>query len=369
MENFWSLLERAIKGTYGIETSENFLSKSWRLHQCQPESKIGTYPHRKEADRRLPNQVPQDGKGAVPFIDESGLIPTPHEVEQRQISEQARREQGYKDLLLGTSRKQANANVAIARLTGALVIVTIVGGCVSYLQFMAAKKSADAAQDAVNVARDTLTASSDSFSKTLTEMQRQVDAVTASATASQRIAETEKLAITHAQRAFITFGQSPTVNTVPTDNSQTQASVHQFRVTLENTGMTPARDAHHYFNYRFQADPLPIDFNFSDNEGGGITPFVIGPRQLLTGGELDIRPEILLGVKNHQAHLFFWGWVTYWDVFPNTTQHVTMFCSELTDVYGDPLKTTPFPVGFSICIHHNCTDQDCDSEPGNPLQK
>jgi hypothetical protein len=74
-------------------------------------------------------------------------------------------------------------------------------------------------------------------------------------------------------------------------------------------------------------------------------------------------------VKDKTAHLFFWGWATYNDIFPKTPQHISMFCIELTEVRGQLTPGTGYQFLWSLCGHHNCVDDECRGEPyGTPTK-
>jgi hypothetical protein len=69
--------------------------------------------------------------------------------------------------------------------------------------------------------------------------------------------------------------------------------------------------------------------------------------------------------------IYFWGWIVYRDIFPETSPHLTETCQHLIGVaVNEPMgKLITFPItdwsGFGIslnhqgCERHNCTDADC----------
>lgn len=68
---------------------------------------------------------------------------------QRAVREQAEaagRQERREQLIADSQRTQATASKVIALLTFALVVVSLISGFVSFLQFRAAKDSADAAR-------------------------------------------------------------------------------------------------------------------------------------------------------------------------------------------------------------------------------
>jgi len=148
----------------------------------------------------LADHVPEYGKHDVPLVNDTGLIPTADEIAERQRAEQEHREQDNRQLLLDLQTRQtaaqalqASSNVTIARLTGALVIVSLIGGFVSFLQFQATNQSAKAAQSAAGAAVSAaITASAAleenkrQFQSTLTQMQQQTRATWIAAGIAQK---------------------------------------------------------------------------------------------------------------------------------------------------------------------------------------
>jgi hypothetical protein len=54
----------------------------------------------------------------------------------------------------------------------------------------------------------------------------------------------------------------------------------------------------------------------------------------------------------------------YNDVFPNTAPHITEVCRELTGVYGNASSfAAPTQWVYTLCPHHNCTDEECNDYP------
>jgi hypothetical protein len=57
-----------------------------------------------------------------------------------------------------------------------------------------------------------------------------------------------------------------------------------------------------------------------------------------------------------------WGWVKYRDVFPNTPEHVTRYCAELSGVlgYNNPDLTAPVVFQQAGCTNsYSCVDEEC----------
>jgi hypothetical protein len=100
---------------------------------------------------------------------------------------------------------------------------------------------------------------------------------------------------------------------------------------MENSGTTPTREALHHVSWVHSPTPIPDGFDLVDMGDPTVTPFVIGPKQVLSTGAMQIPPEILEAVRNHRDRVYLWGWATYRDVFKATPEHITipsLFCTQ-----------------------------------------
>jgi hypothetical protein len=58
--------------------------------------------------------------------------------------------------------------------------------------------------------------------------------------------------------------------------------------------------------------------------------------------------------------LYIMGWAKYFDVFPDSREHITRFCY-LIEIMGDPTgPMNTFAVGFTPFIRNNCADDGCN---------
>jgi hypothetical protein len=97
-----------------------------------------------------------------------------------------------------------------------------------------------------------------------------------------------------------------------------------------------------------------------------MTPTTVGAKSTVLVGpvdksESDLLPSELSAFKGSETvpnRNYFWGWIVYRDIFPNTKIHVTEFCQRMSKVmvYGDE-KTLYFY--SEQCKAHNCTDETC----------
>jgi hypothetical protein len=165
------------------------------------------------------------------------------------------------------------------------------------------------------------------------------------------------------QRAFVNFGKTMEDNPVITPEHP-DIQVWEFRPYIGNSGDTPTRNAQVYANFLPLPTPLPANFSFPDlDTTTPNTRFVLGPKENATGPLLSIPIALLQGVKDRTVHLYFYGWLTYQDVFQKTPPHMSMFCIELNDVRGQMVQGTGYQFAWTLCQHHNCADDECKGEP------
>jgi hypothetical protein len=91
---------------------------------------------------------------------------------------------------------------------------------------------------------------------------------------------------------------------------------------------------------------------------GGVSP---------SAPEPAISPQDILDIRAGKKFLYFLGWARYYDVFPNTKQHITRFGWNITPL-GDPLAYVPVLPGqkealtfpYLFLKKGNCADDECE---------
>jgi hypothetical protein len=160
------------------------------------------------------------------------------------------------------------------------------------------------------------------------------------------------------QRAFVSMKQIEV-------RRVTVNGVFEWRISArwENSGATPTKGLRLHVNFLTQPTPLPKGYNFPDIGEHRDIPFVLGPHAVTVSVPLPVPTAALIEFQQGTRHLYFWGRAVYRDVFRDTPQHVTKFCSELTGIFGDLQGPTELIV-FQFAAHdeHNCADEDCDEE-------
>jgi hypothetical protein len=222
--------------------------------------------------------------------------------------------------------------------------------------------------------KDTMEKQWTASTDTLKEIQGQTplirqsaDASTRAAKAAGRSADVARDALVRAQRAFVSFAQTWTSNSVTTPADPQHITAWELRPVMINAGDTPTRNAIHRMNWQVMGTSLPVNFDFRDNTQG--TPsvlFGLAPKGQISGATAQIPAVLLNQVHIHpdMFRVYFWGWARYQDVFIGTPEHITMFCWATTDVRSDPLAiNTPLNyIGEECSNRHNCSDEECDGE-------
>ncbi len=112
---------------------------------------------------------------------------------------------------------------------------------------------------------------------------------------------------------------------------------------------------------------MPVGFDFKLNAKASSRPGVcLWSQTVIDAGPVLVPKSILDRLWAGKTHLYFWGWLEYKDAFPETFNHITMFCVELTEIKEtsllDPRKSSN-EIGYTNCPQHNCEDEDCDGQP------
>jgi hypothetical protein len=176
-------------------------------------------------------------------------------------------------------------------------------------------------------------------------------------------------ALVSVQRAFVNIGKNMQENQVIIPG-QAEVKTWEFRPKLGNSGVTPTKNARNHANFLPLNEMFPENFQFFDiGQQSPEVPFILGPKEDTTGALLEVPFDRVKDVRDKKAKLFFYGWVIYEDIFPETPKHISMFCIELVDVRGELKPNTPYALAWGLCPRHNCADDECKGEPyGTPTK-
>lgn len=175
-------------------------------------------------------------------------------------------------------------------------------------------------------------------------------------------------ALVSVQRAFVNIGKNMQDNPIIVPG---HAGIQgwEFRPRVANSGVTPTRNAESHANFVLWLGPLPENFPFPDLGQLAETPFVLGPKEDTTGPLLTLSSAQVRQVRERKALLYFYGWISYQDIFPETPRHVSMFCIQLTEIRGELKPNTSYQFLWALCPRHNCADDECRGEPyGTPTR-
>ncbi len=201
------------------------------------------------------------------------------------------------------------------------------------------------------------------MNKTVTQTQELVKSANIQVEKMIESNRTNREALTSVQRAFITAGNMAVGRFVDSN----KVTKFQFFAQWENSGVTPTRRAIQHVSYKPDVKPLPKNFSYpdlwSEEEPKKNVPFIFGPKQSIFSSQFLIDPVIIEAVKSRKLHLYFWGWLRYFDIFENTPEHITRFCREYF-VDGDPLNPSlNFQNRFvSSCPNYDCIDNECKQQ-------
>jgi hypothetical protein len=133
---------------------------------------------------------------------------------------------------------------------------------------------------------------------------------------------------------------------------------------MTNSGTTPASIG--ILEWNMSLGPtIPqagVDFDtLSQNER---MPLVLGPKAAFQMKPVYLSVEDLETVAESKKHLFFWGWITYRDIFSDTPERLSEFCTDIASAtWTRPNHTDPsadFKTDSPPCPIHNCYDQQCE---------
>lgn len=147
-----------------------------------------------------------------------------------------------------------------------------------------------------------------------------------------------------------------------------------FRAHAENSGTSPAIGAVH----AMMSDSMPEEpsgetfIAHGFNNEWRLPSATIGAKAPGSFDEIH-KPEIpdvfetppptdfhRLPIPTMQVNrnLFFWGWVVYRDILPDTDIHLSEFCQRLSNAVYVPSQGR-VNIMFSNCQQHNCVDKEC----------
>ena len=134
-------------------------------------------------------------------------------------------------------------------------------------------------------------------------------------------------------------------------------------VTTPNSGDTPARQVVTSLNFCARPGPLPENFSYPSPAGEpDVGPGLVAPKTQSQTGTI-LPASTLRDIETARRKLFVYGDIKYLDIF--NVWHKTEFCL----VYGGMVLKDDGTIDrhyFNSCAEHNCDDEDCPKEWGQP---
>lgn len=293
----------------------------------------------------MAEQITEHGDHDIPFVNDAGLIPNAAEIAERERAEQQRRQESDHQLVLDLQKRQAEAqevqaksNTVIAGLTGAVVIVSFISGFVSYLQFIATNKAAEAAKSAADTARDAFIQSK---ADSIAQDKRSREALEASANQSRAALDASVAASRTDQRAWVAPSSAASDPLMP----EVGKTLH-VKVTLKNTGKTPAVNASQQSAFQGILPGEHLNFSYSTNPSQrvGLIPPNADFYATFTAAGSPLTKFGVDALNSGNPGIYVHGVLRYADVFKG--KHWLTYCYVLI---------VPFDGHWKPCEQHNDT--------------
>jgi len=124
-------------------------------------------------------------------------------------------------------------------------------------------------------------------------------------------------------------------------------------IVLENTGETPVRKMICNFNHRCFPEDIPSGFDYPDTD-----PPVYGTIGRKTTLDARVRMPFTAfeDARTKKQRFYIYGWIDYYDVFPNTPRHRAEFCYEV-------MISKDRKFIYKIYGTYNGYDDECSRKP------
>jgi hypothetical protein len=172
--------------------------------------------------------------------------------------------------------------------------------------------------------------------------------------------EISKEALVSVQRAFVVFSGA-ILGAKVLDSTGRRAVRMRVNTPWLNSGSTPTKDALSQVNWVSLPGGLPDNFIYQDLANIPKSQFALGPKA--TGNTtLYVPIEFFEAARQGKTRLFFYGWLTYRDIFSGTPLRLSEFCNEIINVKSnEPMSDANASATWepSLCPRHNCYDDQC----------
>jgi hypothetical protein len=207
----------------------------------------------------------------------------------------------------------------------------------------------------------------------LGEIIRQYPELQKSAQAARDAADVNKEALYSVQRAYLTFPPIPQVTFL----NFPSGPLFELEMPIENAGATQAHGLRDRVSCITPMVALSGDYTFPDREGECGTRWAAnGANVIPAKGHILSQPVFVekrifqefaqqnsgpwsshIGVPDHPVRsIYFYGWVTYRDIFKDSPEHLSEFCRYLSALVW---QSQSIQYEWGYCPWNNCTDEDC----------
>lgn len=148
---------------------------------------------------------------------------------------------------------------------------------------------------------------------------------------AKRSADIAEASLTKLQRAFV-FPERMEVEVRNTGGQR----FFDFNLRWKNSGSTPANDLRMHLSWVQTRSELGSAYTYLDKGEGENTPHFVGPEGNTWSGTISLGIDVIGSVYLRQSRLYFYGWVSYEDIFDGTPRHRTRFCWQAVPTGADP---------------------------------
>lgn len=178
--------------------------------------------------------------------------------------------------------------------------------------------------------------------------------------ASKKSADTARDALIQVQRAFM----AANILDISREMKDGKVDSVYFVVRWKNNGTTPTKNLLIHHNYMNGLPPS--NFSFPDlwnpGEPQKETPSFASSQAVISPVPIIIPIATVKTVADGKNVITFWGHADYRDIFKETPNHHAEYCFIVFGFYGDPTSTNPTDSLIPMtknCDAHNCQDEEC----------
>ncbi|MFA6206323.1 MAG: hypothetical protein WC689_08935 [Methylocystis sp.] len=190
------------------------------------------------------------------------------------------------------------------------------------------------------------------------------------ATAAKTSADVAKSALTDIERAFVFCTHQEIVRPI-----DIQKGMFAVSFKFSNMGKTWTKNCRNYMSWKSFNEPMPDDFDFSDQEPIREQPWAkrdpgtafVGPGGAINLGPVMIPSRYIIDALEGKKHVYVWAWCEYDDIFQDTKRHRTEFCVKVQPLHAT-VQSEDGAKSVSVALMHHSTYNGADDDCLKPLQ-